>query len=417
MADQRIKALLISIGGSPEPVIYSINELKPECLCFFASEETRPLINNDVLPKLNDRPAWMAEIITLDANDLLSCYKAINDKWKELQKNWRLEPGDWVVDYTGGTKPMVAALVLATIDDTSGYRYISGIERTKGGTGIVIDGKEQILHQINPWDQLAIKERQDAAVLFGRARYKQVAEIFAGVAKRVSGGEKHLYKALSDVAEGYSLWDNFQHRQAWEKLRPSQKSLEMATVFGGAPGLKSFAATLKENLNFLEKLTVGMTGGIRNEHFLDLLSNAKRRADLEHKYDDAVARLYRAVEAYAQIRLAGRGINTSDVQEGQLPPDLSEEFVNKFRSDIDNRIRLPLYGAYKLLKSLGDNAGTVFFDNWPQMKLLLDSRNKSILAHGLEPVKRERYEEMLKLVCRISGVNEQSLPGFPDLHL
>ena len=416
MADQRIKALLISIGGSPESVIYSINELKPECLCFFASEETRMLINNEVLPKLTDRPVWMAEIITDDADDLLSCYKAITGKWKDLQQNWRLQPGDWVVDYTGGTKPMVAALVLSTINDTSGYRYISGKERTKGGTGIVIDGKEQVLHQINPWDQLAVKERQDASVLFGRARYKQVAEIFAGVAMRVSGGEKHLYKALSDVAEGYGLWDNFQHKQAWEKLRPSQKSLEMATVFGGPPGLKSFAATLKENLNFLEKLSVGMTG-IRNEHFLDLLSNAKRRADLEHKYDDAVARLYRAVEAYAQIRLAGRGINTSDVQENQLPPDLSQEFANKFRSEIDNRIRLPLYGAYKILESLGDPAGIAFFENWQQMKLLLDSRNKSILAHGFEPVKRERYEEMLKLICRISGVNEQSLPGFPDLHL
>ena len=157
MADQRIKALLISIGGSPEPVIYSINELKPECLCFFASEESRMLINNEVLPKLTDRPVWMAEIITDDADDLLSCYKAITGKWKDLQRNWRLQPGDWVVDYTGGTKPMVAALVLSTINDTSGYRYISGKERTKGGTGIVIDGKEQVLHQINPWDQLAVK--------------------------------------------------------------------------------------------------------------------------------------------------------------------------------------------------------------------------------------------------------------------
>ncbi|MCC7202019.1 MAG: TIGR02710 family CRISPR-associated protein [Nitrospirae bacterium] len=416
MADHRIKALLISIGGSPEPVIYSVNELRPECLCFFASEETRPFINNEILPRLTDRPVWMAEIITEDANDLLSCYKAITGKWKELHKNWRLEPGDWVVDYTGGTKPMVASLVLATIDDTSGYRYISGSERTKGGTGIVIDGREQVLHQINPWDHLAIKERQDAAVLFGRGRYKQVSEIFDGVAKRVSGGEKHLYKALSDVAGGYAHWDNFQHRLAWEKLRPSQKSLEMATVFGGPPGLKSFAAMLKENLTFLEKLSVGMTG-IRSEHFLDLLSNAKRRADLEHKYDDAVARLYRAVEAYAQVRLSARGINTSDVQEGQLPPDISADFAGKFRSDIDNRIRLPLYGAYKLLKSLGDPAGTAFFDNWPQMKLLLDSRNNSILAHGLEPVKRERYEEMFRLICKIGGVNESSLPGFPDLHL
>jgi len=55
MPGLRTKALLISVGGSPEPVIYSINELKPECLCFFASAETRSIINNDILPKIVDR--------------------------------------------------------------------------------------------------------------------------------------------------------------------------------------------------------------------------------------------------------------------------------------------------------------------------------------------------------------------------
>ena len=138
---------------------------------------------------------------------------------------------------------------------------------------------------------------------------------------------------------------------------------------------------------------------------------------MEHKYDDAIARLYRAAGAYAQIRLAGRGINTADVQENQLPEEIRTEFTNKYRDEVDNRLKLPLYGAYKLLKLLGDPAGALFFEHWPQMKLLLDSRNKSILAHGFEPVKRERYEEMFKLVCKIGGVNEQSLPRFPDLTL
>ena len=103
MPAQNTKALLISVGGTPEPIIYSINELKPECLCFFASEETRVIINDEIMPKLTDRPPWMAEIITEDSNDLLTCYRALTSKWGELQRNWRLGPGDGVVDYTGGT--------------------------------------------------------------------------------------------------------------------------------------------------------------------------------------------------------------------------------------------------------------------------------------------------------------------------
>lgn len=396
MPDQRTKALLISVGESPEPVITTIHELRPECLCFFASEEARAMINNDIIPKLKERPPWMAEIVTGDVHDLLACYKAITDKWTELQKNWRLEPGDWTVDYTEGTRPMAVALVLATADDSSGYRY----------TG----------RQINPWDELAVRERHDAAVLFGRGRYSQTAEIFSHVAKRVSGGEKHIYKALADIAEGYGLWDNFQHKQAWEKLKPAQKSLEMATVFGGPPGLKAFTAKLKESLALLEKLAMGMSG-IKQEHFLDLMANARRRAILERRYDDALAHLVRALEAYGQIRLASRGINISDVQPEHLPQEVRSEFAGKYLDNVDNRVRLPLYGSYKVLELYKDPAGLAFFEVWPQIKLLLDSRNKTILAYGLEPLKRERFDEMFKLVCRISGVTEGAIPGFPDIIL
>lgn len=396
MSDQHTKALLISVGESPEPVIDTIHGLRPDCLCFFASEEARAMINNDIIPKLRERPPWMAEIVTGDANDLLACYKAITGKWEELQKNWRLEPGDWTVDYTGGTKPMVAALVLATMDDSSGYRHAG--------------------RQINPWDELAIRERHEAAILFGRGRYSQTAEIFSHLANRVSGGEKHLYKALADIAEGYGLWDTFQYKQAWEKIKPAQKSLEMATVFGGPPGLKAFTAKLRESLAFLEKLAMGMPG-IRQEHFLDLMANARRRAVLERRYDDALAHLCRALEAYGQIRLASLGINTSDVQPEQLPQEVRSEFAGKYLDNVDNRVRLPLYGSYKVLELFKDPAGLAFFELWPQIKLLLDSRNKTILSYGLEPVKRERFEEMFKLICRISGVHEGSIPGFPDIIL
>ncbi|MBI5192418.1 MAG: TIGR02710 family CRISPR-associated protein [Nitrospirae bacterium] len=374
------RALLISVSESPESVIYSINDLKPECLCFFASEETRHVINDVILPQIQERPAWMAEIITADSYDLLTCYRAITEKWTEIQKNWRLEPGDWVVDYTCGTKPMVAAIILVTIDYSSGLRYVSSSDLTNES------------RQFNPWDELAVKERQEAAVLFRRGRYSQTADIFRGLTQRVSGGEKQLYKVLAEIAEGYGLWDNFQYKQAWERLKPSQKALEMATLFGGPPGVKALVTRLKDNLAILEKLAIGMPG-IQQEHFLDLMSNAKRRAELENKYDDAIARLYRALEAYAQIRLASHNIDLSDAIKEQEP----------------------VIAAYTLMEKAGDSAGKTFSDNLPQIKLLLDSRNKSILAHGSEPVKRERYEELYKLILKISSLGEESIPKFIEI--
>jgi len=114
----------------------------------------------------------------------------------------------------------------------------------------------------------------------------------------------------------------------------------MATVFGGPPGLKTFTTKIRESLSLLERLSVG-TPGIKQDHFFDLMANARRRADLEHKYDDAMSRLYRAIEAYAQIRLASRGIDISDVQADQLPQEIRQEVAGKYRDDIDNRIKLP----------------------------------------------------------------------------
>ncbi len=40
-----------------------------------------------------------------------------------------------------------------------------------------------------------------------------------------------------------------------------------------------------------------------NYYFLNLLANAGRRADLEHKFDDAETRICRAIEGKAQIEL------------------------------------------------------------------------------------------------------------------
>jgi len=392
MHDRHTKALLISAGERPEPLIHSINELAPECLCFFLSEKDRPVVDNHVLPSLRERPPSMAEIITPDPYDLLACYRAIIGKWQDLQRNWRLEPGDWTVDYTEGTKPMVAALVLATLDDSSTYRYTGG------------DGQRKILSKINPWDELAIAERHEAAILFGRARYTQAAEIFRRLSKRVSGGEKHLYKALSEVVEGYRLWDNFHYKQAWERLKPSHKSLEMATVFGGPPGLKIFVARLKENLSLLERLAIG-TADIKEVHLLDILANAKRRGDLEEKYDDAFLRLYRAIGAYAQIRLKMCGVDVQGIGEGVGPSDLPSGSGDVFMR------------TYKLLQKVDEPAAAPFFEHWPQLRLLLDYWDKSILSRGVESIKRERYEEMFKLACKIGKINELSLPRFPDLAL
>lgn len=410
-----IKALFISVYNEPSTVIYSINELNPECLCFYGDEGTRSIINNEILPALRNRPPWMAEIITEDPEDLITCYRAITRKWGELQRNWRLKPGDWTVDYTRGTQSMTAAIILATLDSTSNYRYIGDPKKSDGGERVIISGQEYPVYKASIWDEIAIKERRKAMRLLRQTGYARAAEIFLDITGKISGGQKQLYKTLGEIAKGYGLWDSFQYKGAWEKLKPAHKAMEMATLFGGPSGIKPFLTKIGQNLSFLEKLVMGIPG-IKKEHVLDLLANAKRRADIEQKYDDAIIRLHRALEAFAYLKLSSHGIDIRNIKAEYIPREVRSEFIAKYTDDIDNKIRPSVYGLYRMLQLISDPAGIKFFEHWSQLKLLFESCNRSILYYGVEPVKRERYEEMFKLVCRICDVEERTLPTFPEMN-
>lgn len=128
----------------------------------------------------------------------------------------------------------------------------------------------------------------------------------------------------------------------------------------------------------------------------DLLANADRRGK-ERKFDDAVARLYRLAEYLAQHVL--------ETKHGQKSGSISKEWLKgkcllkKYAGDSSNNegnVKLGLQDCYSLLGDLGEplklNCG---------LRNLLQSRNNSILAHGLQPVPEEVFtalrEETAKL--------------------
>ena len=56
MATQKTKAIIISLGGTPAPLVFSLNHQKPEYICFFVYGETRDTIDKDILPSLDFKP-------------------------------------------------------------------------------------------------------------------------------------------------------------------------------------------------------------------------------------------------------------------------------------------------------------------------------------------------------------------------
>jgi CRISPR-associated protein (TIGR02710 family) len=393
------KALLIALGEDPQGAILSINHYKPEYLIFFSTEQTKSLIESVIQPGIQQMPKRWDCVVTPNVASLSDCYQALAKQLSPLLHNWQIQPGELVVDYTAGTQSMVMALALAATDHCMRFVLSAGT----------------VFQEANPWDQRAADEARKAATSFNQGRYAQARALFSRLQERVSGSLKPLYKALSDLADGYELWDGLQYQKALEKLKGAKRTLELSAVWGGPAGLKSVLATVGENLSFLEKIMMAQRKPDRTI-FLDLLANAKRRAEMHHHYEDAMVRLYRALEILAQVQLdKAFGIRSQDVRADQLPESVREEYRRGFISELDGRIKLPLYAAYNLLKVLGDPLGQGFFTLWPQIKLVLDMRHQSILAHGFENMKPERYQQLWDLVLKLSEARPEALPRFPQM--
>jgi len=174
-----------------------------------------------------------------------------------------------------------------------------------------------------------------------------------------------------------------------------------------------FVEQIEKNIDFLK---------LRNKNkkclLIDLINNAERRIK-EGKYDDAVARLYRCVELIAQIRLLDYDFNEIDEKEKNKfnlekikNKGIDTEKYEKY-ADENGRVKLGMEKKFELLKDLGwAEAEEIYLQN-NTLKNLLQKRNNSILAHGLEPVKKETAEQLFENVKKISEYlfkdNEENL--------
>lgn len=415
--DHTVKALVITLTDHPGASVYSINRLRPESLCFVLAESAKALVESSVQPKIEQMPRRWDWVTLSDAEHFPSCYQTVARSLPTILKGWEVQPGELVVDLTGATAAMSGSLALVTRPFTS--RVVSLVPPAEGrdGEAVSIDGQPFIWVQINPWDEAATVSRQEACDYFNRGSFVAAAALFRVIEIRVSGGQKPLYRAFVDLAEGYSLWERFHYRQAWDKLKTSTKALEMASVWGGPPGLKGLLPAIKANAGFLEKLVLD-PAEVKELTAFDLIANARRRLDVDHDPERAMIALVRAFEAVAQRQLFKQyRIKTWDLQPEQLPQALQETCRTCYLDDVDGKYKLPLEAQLRTLAGLGDQLGQGFLRQWPTMKPLLDAANHAVLGHGFEPIKAERVQQLYEVVIKLSGCSETSLPRFPVLSL
>ena len=415
--DQPVKALVIALTEHAAAAVYSINRLQPDALCFVLPEGAKVLVESEIQPKIEHLPRRWDWVVLAEAGEFVDCHQTLARTLPEMLRTWEVHPGELVVDVTGATPAMAGALTLVTMSMSS--RIVSLVPARVGQEEDRIDiaGESFVWTQVNPWDEAATVSRREGCELFNRKLFGAAAKLFREIEARVSGGQKPLYRAFGDLADGYDLWERFHYRQAWEKLKNSVKAFEMASLWGGPPGLTSLLPAIKTNAGFLEKLVLD-PAPVKDMQALDLLAHAGRRLHGVQDSEAAMVSLVRALEAFAQRQLFTRyQIKSWDVQPEQLPQALQETCRSCWLEDLDGKYKLPVQAQFRALAGLGDQMGQAFLREWPTMKPLLDAANHAVLGHGFESVKAERVQQLYDVVVKLSGVSEAALPKFPMLNV
>lgn len=131
------KILFVTVGGSFQPIITAIRSLQPDRIIFIASDSEKGSKSQvigegtpcevrrgaEVIERLPNIPTQVGLgdrfqqerdlILVQNPDDLSECYPKIHASIRNLQQEASYEI---MADYTGGTKTLSAALVMATID-------------------------------------------------------------------------------------------------------------------------------------------------------------------------------------------------------------------------------------------------------------------------------------------------------------
>jgi CRISPR-associated protein (TIGR02710 family) len=397
----QITAALVSVGGSPEPVLHVLRQHRPAHVWYFCSAGSRANAD-DIQRQLDWHPA--PRYIEVEKfEELGPCYRELHRKLPDILAETKVPPAEVLVDYTGGTKTMSAALVLAAAELFQQFSYVGGEQRDKGGMGIVVAGQERWLYQTNPWSELAIREVERACDLWAGCQFESAANLLKEVAPRVP--LRLRFEALATLAEALAA----RHRLDFPEARSlfHQTIRQIRPIFEANPAANPLPLAERA----LEICQACAADAASPALLRELLDNALRTA-AQGRYEDAAARLYRAMEMQAQLWLTeatgGLFVNGRCKAENtaQLPDALKA--LPFCQPDARGEIKLSLEQCFQALAALGHEqaraiADDIAFDKKSRFRAATEKRNTSILAHGVQPIGADGFEQMKHIATDFLG--------------
>lgn len=401
-----MKVLFVTVGGSDKPIVTSINKNLPDFVYFLATKDTdthpgsmhtvdgEGLVCKDTITG-EERLSIVSQtqltkeqyqILLVESDDPYYTYGVAE---KEIAKH--LSNDDKVIiDYTGGTKSMSVGLATAGMEHHEcEISIVTGIRKDLVK---VKDGMERITKL--PSNSVYIqRQKKLAKKLISQRDYDSAIQVLDELSFQTYIEDEQQFNRIYYLTKAFSLWDKFQYEQASVHIE----------LYKNDEKIKPYNALinkLKNTIKWFDEWKPESKNPPGPGFILvyDLLANAERKAS-HNLYDDAISRIYRAVEMYEQFCLMTGKIkmNTSNIDVTLLPQEHVEYYESK-RNLRNKKIQIGLEEGFRLLKILNHPVGDVWAKWENKLKNELQKRNYSFLAHGNKPLTEKNYQEMKSVV-------------------
>jgi len=414
--------LILTMGLSPDPLIFTIKKFNASLVYFIGTSDSFRQSLDKVIEDCSLKPS---KFDRFPIEDNPSNIGVICEYFMKA-RDWLIEQGaeEIIADLTGGRKWMSAGGVMAA--SFLGIRMIYVDARYESGK--VVKQSMECVELGNAYDQSGFILSGKARDAYHSFQFENAAIQFERI-KPTNAHKSVFFSALSDICHVLAKWDRFQHYAEGISIELEQALDSLYASLNSGAGnynMRIFAEAL-QLFNSHLKTNEG-TNTLNLSFLVDLLLNAER-CIIRGRYDDAIGRQYRILEATSQYFLKQFGIETDKPDYKQLTEAQKDLFLNPINPQGNLPEYIDLRIGFWLLNVMGHPIGEMVFVNgqYKNFKFLkiLSERNYSILAHGFKSIGKEKTEQFqIQLENLLSNILGEeffrikrilSLPTMPEI--
>lgn len=393
--------------SKPELLEFSIRKVRPKMVAMIVVQEL-VTVAAATINKLKEEMDFEEHYqIPTNNEDPTEAFIKFNECVEWMQRKMSFDK--IIVDISGGLVPTRFGVNMGAISQNLPVFYQSQAFLGYEDDQLIFETEQQktsVILLSNPLEKVGLLDVNNAVEMFNTRSYTAASIIFNQIYNRVERPlYRHVYLGMHYLAEGYKAWEELRYNKAIQLLGKARKSL-VSDFFDSFTrnALVEVVQGIEHNISFLKSIK---TDRITFPLILDCYLNARRRIEDERRYDDGVARLYRVTEMIVQYRLKMKSIVRHEVEWDKINSNIVEQFCDR-KNIIPSALpkQISLYDGLILLDCYGDPVVQQILEQLEsQLLQLLGARNKSVLAHGITPIRESvagDFNELLAAILEIA---------------